>query len=94
MIIYAILNEKYCEVRTGVEKRGQEWKNTLFVERRERRSPRCDRDQSTRQLKPCRRHRPPRHLSSILPLVSQSREGLWVPEVRHTIYSMESLGRF
>ena len=35
-----------------------------------------------------------RHLSSILPLVSQSREGLWVPEVRHTIYSMESLGRF
>ena len=34
------------------------------------------------------------HLSSILPLVSQSREGLWVPEVRHTIYSMESLGRF
>ena len=37
---------------------------------------------------------PPLHLSSILPLVSQSREGLWVPEVRHTIYSMESLGRF
>ena len=34
------------------------------------------------------------HLSPILPLVSQSREGLWVPEVRHTIYSMESLGRF
>ena len=34
------------------------------------------------------------HLSSILPLVSQSREGLWVPEVRHTIYCMESLGRF
>ena len=31
MIIYAILNEKYCEVRTGVEKRGQEWKNTFFV---------------------------------------------------------------
>ena len=36
----------------------------------------------------------PGHLSSILPLVSQSREGLLVPEVRHTIYSMESLGRF
>ena len=35
-----------------------------------------------------------RHPSPILPLVSQSREGLWVPEVRHTIYSMESLGRF
>ena len=34
------------------------------------------------------------HLSSILPLVSQSWERLWVPEVRHTIYSMESLGRF
>ena len=35
-----------------------------------------------------------RHLSPILPLVSQSREGLWVPLVRHTIYRMESLGRF
>ena len=34
------------------------------------------------------------HLSPILPLVSFSREGIWVPEVRHTIYSMESLGRF
>ena len=43
MIIYVILNEKYslkptrsskyqnCEVRTGVEKRGQELKNTFFV---------------------------------------------------------------
>ena len=37
---------------------------------------------------------PTEHLSPILPLVSPSREGLWVPEVRHTIYSMESLGRF
>ena len=36
----------------------------------------------------------PMHLSPILPLVSQSWEGLWVPLVRHTIYSMESLGRF
>ena len=42
----------------------------------------------------CGVHLCPVHLSSILPLVSQSREGLWVPEVRHTIYSMESLGRF